>query len=246
MKRLIIIAALVLVTASVVTATVLADTGNHQNTDTTNVKDTQQSLPTLAANQQQLLDAAVRSLEAQGVPVQSAQFTINNQFTPSLIAEFFLQSASSNDAGTPDVPIYRNLIHHEVDLALGRGLNIGAFEITLVNTKGIVLGQLINAANSSNAIISPATPPTAIDETAGYAFLSQNMSFYGMNLINMELAQDQDGLLGLTVNLQVSDLQTANEGINGVYYSVLNTISSFNSSQSKTRKTFRRSSSIRL
>lgn len=186
----------------------------------------------VAANQQQMLDAAVLSLQERGVPVQSAQFTIDNQFTPPFIVEFSLQSASSNDKGTPDDSIYINLIKHEIDLALGRGLNIGAFEVTLVSTKGIALGKVINAANSSDAIIPPETLPNAIDETVSYAFLNQNMSFDSMKLINMELAQDQDGLLGLTVNLQVSDLQTANEGINGVYYSVLNTISSFNTSQS--------------
>ena len=220
---------------------ILPACGQTTSTNSTAAEDTElttsstqsaNSETAVAANQQQILDATVLSLQAQGVPVKFVQFANDNQFTPSFIVEFILHSASSNDKGTPDDPIYINLIRHEVDLALGRGLNIGAFEVTLVNIKGIVLGQVINAANSSDSIIPPKTLPNAIGETASYAFLNQNMSFDSMKLINMELAMDQEGLLGLTVNLQVPDLQTANEGINGVYYSVLNTISNFNTSQS--------------
>ena len=97
-----------------------------------------------------LIDKLVSDLRQEGIPVNFNEIKHDINGSHSSVAEFILQSSSNGKRVSPDDPIYINKIFHKVDAAQNKGLNIDATGLSIINTQGEMLFNIIKEVNPSN------------------------------------------------------------------------------------------------
>ena len=103
------------------------------------------------SSQQQIIDEITNELKLQGVPLTSAQIINDSIWSPPLAVDFTLQSSSNDNKIAPNDPLYESEINHEVNMAQLRGLNLGAFNITINNSKGNIILKVISRFHDKEA-----------------------------------------------------------------------------------------------
>jgi hypothetical protein len=94
--------------------------------------------------------------------------------------------------------------------------------------------RLLHVINSNKAVISDSTirvkniegvsrmtPPFKLDSDATKALLIENMSLFGFSLNDVKIIQDSDNLRKVNLNMEVPDIQTANNGIQSFVNSLM-------------------------
>ncbi|MDO8717004.1 MAG: hypothetical protein Q7J73_09415 [Dehalococcoidales bacterium] len=146
-----------------------------------------------------------------GIPIASSQIVNDSMWSPSLVAEYTLQSKSQNNIVDPDDPIYSNIVGREVNLAVRRGLNAGAYRIILININGKVI------SNVTLAVIKDLEWPNSVGNTVTLktdeisAFVADFPSF-GVNR-SFSIYVNREGLIKVKFDLQAQDIQAANSSI---------------------------------
>lgn len=162
-------------------------------------------------NQQGIIDTITNDLKQQGVPIVSVQVIDFAKANPPLALEYTL--VTMDKSGTPDDPIYVNLINHAVNLAQRRGLNIGDIETIFIDSNGKTLTQSGNIIMKLESISSDFDPPYKISDEVVSRLLNTNISSNRMSLLKVDVSQGTDGLRNTTFNLQVPDISIANAEI---------------------------------
>lgn len=168
---------------------------------------------TPAVSQQLIIDDVMTDLKQQGVPVNSARLVSSTDFNPPMVIEFTLQSASNDTKSTPEDAINTHLVYRTANLAQRRGLNIGGIGITLINNQGKELTHSISATTRIDSLPSLVNTPSAVDDATVSALLKQKVYLSAPSTINIKVTQGIDGLREAIFDIQVQDIQTANNNM---------------------------------
>jgi hypothetical protein len=180
--------------------------------------------------QQGLLDDVAARLTQDGVPVKSYQLGKDVTFTPPLVAQFTLQGSSENNKFTPDDPIFTNMVGHEVNLAKRRGLDIGAFRVTFVNTGGEVL------VVETRAPMEDAEWPGGFDKpstlSAGeVSTLLGDLPSFGMSRQGVKVSLNREGLKTVAFDLEVPTIDEANLNLSNMVVGTRSRLNDMNRQQ---------------
>jgi len=143
-----------------------------------------------------------------GVPAKYVQIISDDDWDPPIVIEFILRSASKSDEVAPDDVIHLNIIAHAVNLAHNRGLNVGGFNVTIINTEG---NEITSVTETTDVEITPElVPPRKLENNAVSNLLNQEFPLHGMSLDNLDVSLDSEGIRWVTFELSVPNIETAN------------------------------------
>ena len=210
MKRILFIAILTFVALAGVGFVLCAGQGDEVVGQTTSANDNSLAGQEQGVNQQDIVNDLASSLKQQGIPVKSIRIISDGRWDPPIVVECVLQSSSENDKGTPDDPIYSNLISRAVNLAQERGLDAGAVGVIFVNAQGELMSWEIQALRGDEDISSQFIQPHKLSNEAVATLLSQKFPVTEMSLNELDITLDSDGIRWVNIDLLVPDIETAN------------------------------------
>jgi hypothetical protein len=193
---------------------------------------------TISSSQQLVVDDILTDLKQKGVPVKSASLVNFTEVNPPIEIEFTIQSDSDDDKGIPDDSINSILVYRAANLAQRKGLNIGAIGIVLVNRQGQRINTNISAVTKIDDLPPLASTPSSLEDAAVSNLLKQKISLSALSTFSIIVSQEDYGLREVVFDIQVPDLQTANNNI-GVVSSIMASISNLNHTQDARISAFR-------
>lgn len=161
-------------------------------------------------SQQDIVNDLMSSLEQQGIPVKSVQIISDEEWNPPIVIECVLQSSSESDKGTPDDPIYSNLVSRTVNLAQKCGLEAKAVSIIFINARGELLSWETLALREEEDVTSQFDQPHKLSNDAVATLLSQKFPLTEVSLNKLDITLDSDGIRWANIDLLVPDIETAN------------------------------------
>jgi hypothetical protein len=174
-----------------------------------------------------IVQDAIESLQEEGIPVSFHKISKDSSYKIPFVVECILNSSSKTDQVTCDDPIYFSKVIREINLAQKKGLLIGAVGLSVINAKGELLFEIITAAES-NVLVEPSA--TASLKSADISNLvTQDSILRGMQLGKVEI-NTKDGFAHCILDLNVTDIYTANEAIPYFMIDVHNVMTDLNNS----------------
>lgn len=187
-------------------------------------------------NQQSIVDSISSSLQGQGIQIRSVEIIDDSNFTPSSVIKFVLQSSSVVNKALPGDAVSTSIILHEANLAQERGLKIGAINLSIINLKGNVISD--STVRVKEFDTSELNPPFMLDDSVVKNILIEKMSQYGLSIKEANVRQGTDNLRKVTFNLEVSDIQTANDKLPRLMNGIMKDIGNLNLNQNTQISTY--------
>lgn len=162
--------------------------------------------------QQDIANNITAKLKNKGINIKSVYFISETRVSPPVSMEFVLQNWNTDNLNRP---LFQNYIQHVVrlELAMNPNLQIGAYGIKVLNQIGEISPIMMEAVKRADIIHSPLYPPLKLSDSEVADLISKNITLRQLSLRNLSVFIDSDGFRQISIDLQVSDLNTANNEI---------------------------------
>jgi hypothetical protein len=162
--------------------------------------------------QEDSLTELTNKLIEQGVPVkdiQIANYNAEETNQPQLQLKVVLQSTSDEDIVTSEDPLFIHTVQREIALAQNQQeIQFDTVSITILNS----LGNTIYWSDVPVRNVLPVTG-SQLDDATLTTMLLERLSLHGFSLNSLTVSSDIKGTSVLSIQLDVEDVQTANDGL---------------------------------
>ncbi|GIK55332.1 MAG: hypothetical protein HND44_06570 [Chloroflexi bacterium] len=181
-----------------------------------------------AKAQEDILTELTNRLTEQGVPVknvQRANYTTEETNQPQLQISVVLQSTTNSATVAPEDPLYVHMVQREIAIAQKQNeVQFDTVNVTILNSSGsmiywsdVPVGKLSPTANSQ------------VDDMTLATMLLDRLSLHGFFLHSLSVSTDTNGTPVLNIQLDVEDVQTANEQFPPFMFELSQLLEEFNS-----------------